>query len=112
MKFWCFHFEGWFSSESVDNSGKGVYSSCLVQSDEYIDAEFAFMQALLDQEINLIEIEESFLVDTDPEEMDATNEDNRYWFEWCEETIEVGRPTFEVFHMYPAVEVSIPKKGN
>jgi hypothetical protein len=112
MKFWCFHFEGYFSSESAEHPREGVFSSCLVQSDEYVDAEFIFIRALSDHGINLIEIDESFLVDTDPEKMDPTNEHNTSWFEWCEETIEAGKPTFDVFNMYPAAEVTISKTDN
>lgn len=112
MKFWCFHFEGWFSNESTEYPRQGVFSECLVEADEYVDAEFRFLSALANRKINLIEISDSFLVDTDPSAMDPDNKDNTNWFEWCEETAEAGEPTFEDFHVYPANEVVLPSKGN
>ena len=112
MKFWHFHFEGWFLPDSSEYPEQGVFSSCLVQRDEYIDAEFTFLQALSKRKISLIEITESFIVDTDPTEMDPSNPDNTYWFEWCEETREACEPTFEQFCLYPPVEVSVLNKGN
>lgn len=112
MKFWHFHFEGRFSPESAEYPRQGVFSSCLVREDEYVDAEFAFLQALSKVKINLIEIAESFIVDTDPEEMDPTNPENTFWFEWCEETVEAGEPTFEQFCLYPEAEVLVINRGN
>ena len=105
MKFWCFHFEGVFTKDAFEDAENGVISSCLVQSDNYTDAEFSFLEALTERKINLIEIEEHFSVDTNPDEMDSEDESNLYWIEWCEETEMAGKPTFEAFHIYPKEEV-------
>lgn len=105
MKFWCFNFEGVFTKDSPEYPGQGVFSGCLVKADNYIDAEFAFLEALNERKINLLEIQEHFLVDTDPDEMDTENEDNLYWIEWCEEVEMTGNPSFEAFNLYPAAEV-------
>jgi len=114
MKFWCFHFEGWFAPDSTEYPNQGVFSECLVQSDEFIDAEFLFLAALAERKINLIEVSEQFSMDTDPNEMDPGNPDNVYWFEWCDETEAAGQPTFETFHLYPAEDVNntVSGKGN
>ena len=112
MKFWCFYFEGWFADDALEDPGHGVFSECLVQEDEYVDAEFAFLEALADRGINLIEISESFPVDTAPEEMDREDEENTFWLEWCAETSEAGRPTFEAFHLYPPAEVPRVQRDN
>lgn len=111
MKFWCFHFEGYFSEDSQEYSNEGVFSSCLVKADNYEEAETFFLNALLEQKINLLEIEESFSFNTNPNELDYENEDNLYWIEWSEEVEINGKPSFETFHLYPSEEVQI-KKGN
>ena len=84
MKFRCFYFEGYFSKDSAEYPEEGIFSWCLVPVDNYLDAEFGFLQALAERKINLIETEENFPVD--PEEMDLDDENNIYWLEWCEET--------------------------
>jgi len=105
MKFWWFKFEGWFSDDSPENAGQGVFSECLVPKENLVDAEFEFLAALVERRINLIEIEDYFLVSTDPQEMDYSNADNKFWIDWCDETTVAGKPTFEPYHMYPASEV-------
>ena len=110
MKFWCFHFEGAFAEDAPEHSSSGVFSECLVQADDYNDAEFTFLKALAERKINLIEIQEDFPVDTDPDEMDPENEDNLFWIEWCEEVEMTGKASFEAFNLYPAKEV--PKQTN
>ena len=112
MKFWCFHFEGYFSSDAPLYSGEGVFSYSLVPADSYVDAEFSFLQALADEKINLVEIIEHFPVDTDPNEMDPTAEENKFWIEWCLETELLGKPTFDTFHLYPGEEVNRERPGN
>ncbi len=109
MKFWCFHFEGFFSADSTEYPNEGVFSECLVKAETYNDAEFAFLTALSERKINLLKVENSFLVDTDPNELDYENPDNIYWIEWCEEVELSKKPSFEVFHLYPANEVE--KRG-
>lgn len=42
--------------------------------------------------------------------MDPDNEDNLFWIEWCEEVEINGKPTFEIFILYPAEEV--PNQSN
>lgn len=106
MKFWCFNFEGYFSETSTEYPNEGVFSGCLVKADKYEDAEFAFFEALAERKINLLEIEEYFPIDTDPNELDYENKDNLYWIEWCEEVEIAGKPSFETFNLYPAEEVS------
>jgi len=110
MKFWCFHFEGYFADDALEYPSQGVFSECLVQGNNYNDAEFAFLKALTERKINLIEITEDFLVDNDPNEMDSENEDNLFWIEWCEEVEMTGKPSFEEFNLYPADEVIKPDK--
>lgn len=110
MKFWYFYFEGYFSNDAAENAGFGVFSECLVQSDNENDAEFKFLEALSEQKINLIEIEESFPLDNSPEEMDPENEDNLYWIEWCEEVEITGKAVFQTFNLYPADEVIKPNE--
>jgi hypothetical protein len=110
MKFWHFKFEGYFADDAPEYPSQGVFSECLVQADNYNDAEFAFLKALIEQKINLLEITEDFLVDNDPNEMDYENEDNLFWIEWCEEVEMTGKPSFEVFNLYPADEVIKPGK--
>ncbi len=105
MKFWCFYFEGYFSDDAPEYASEGVFSECLVQSDNYIDAEFAFLKALSERKINLIKITEEFSMDNSPNEMNPENEDNLFWIEWCEEVELSGKPSFEEFHLYPAEEV-------
>jgi hypothetical protein len=105
MKFWCFSFEGAFADDAPEYSGQGVFSECLVQADNYNDAEFAFLKALTERKINLLEIQEHFPMDNNPDEMDPENEDNLYWIEWCEEVEITGKPSFEEFKLYPAEEV-------
>ncbi len=112
MKFWCFHFEGYFAKDSPEYPEEGVFSACLVPANNYADAEFRFFQALGEKKINLIEIEEHFAVDTDPNEMDLEAEDNLYWIEWCEETEMAGKPTFEAFNLYPKEEVEHKNANN
>ena len=112
MKFWYFQFEGYFSKDAPEYAEEGVFSSCLVPADNYSDAEFGFFEALTERKINLIEIEEYFPVDTDPEEMDLEAEENAYWIEWCEETEMAGKPTFETFNLYPKEEVEHTNIGN
>jgi hypothetical protein len=109
MKFWCFHFEGVFSKDSTEYPEQGVFSSCLVHGENYIDSEFSFFEALNKRKINLLEIQESFLVDSDPDEMDPEIESNLYWIEWCEETEIARNPTFEEFILYPKEEVRTPQ---
>ena len=106
MKFWCFYFEGAFTNDSPEYPNEGVFSECLVKADNYIDAEFAFLNALSERKIKLLEITNNFPIDTDPNELDYENEDNLYWIEWCEEVEMTGKPSFETFHLYPAEEVS------
>lgn len=110
MKFWCFYFEGYFSDDAPEYASEGVFSECLVQSDNYIDAEFKFLNALSEQKINLIEITDNFPVDNSPDEIDYENDDNLFWIEWCEEVELTGKPSFEQFHLYPAEEVQKPIK--
>ena len=105
MKFWCFCFEGYFEDDAPEYSSQGVFSECLVQADNYNDAEFAFLKALSERKINLIEIQEDFSMDNDPDEMDPENEDNLFWIEWCEEVEMTRKPSFEAFNLYPAEEV-------
>lgn len=105
MKFWWFKFEGWFSDDSSEYAGEGVFSECLVQKGDQFDAEFEFLAALAERKINLIEIEDRFLISTDPNDIDYENPDNQYWLDWCNETEAAGHPTFEAFHLYPATEV-------
>lgn len=109
MKFWCFHFEGAFTKDSLEYPEEGVYSSCLVPEDNYLDAEFRFLQALCERKINLIEISEHFPVDT--EDIDLEDKDNLYWIEWCEETELAGKATFEAFELYPKDEVPIKSES-
>ena len=108
MKFWCFHFEGYFSDNAPEYSNEGVFSECLVQADNKNDADFAFFEALFKRGINLIEISEEFPIDNDPNEMDPENQDNIFWIEWCEEVEMTGNPSFEAFNLYPADEVIKP----
>lgn len=96
----------------MEYAEEGVFSACLVQADNYTDAEFGFFRALAEKKINLIEIEEHFLVDTDPNEMDLEAEENLYWIEWCEETEMAEKPTFEAFNLYPKEEVSQNKSAD
>lgn len=103
--FWYFKFEGWFSDDSTEHPGKGVFSDCLVRADTFGEAEFEFYRALAERKINLLELEEYFEVNTDPERMDHQNPDNLFWIEWCEETELAGKPTFDEFYLYPAQEV-------
>lgn len=110
MKFWCFCFEGAFTSDAPEYPNKGVFSECLVQADNYIDAEFDFLQALTERKIKLLEIQENFPIDNDPEQMDPENENNLFWIEWCEEVEMAGKPSFEAFNLYPAEEVPKPAK--
>lgn len=112
MKFWCFHFEGYFSKDAPENAEEGVFSACLVPADNCNDAEFSFFQALAERKINLIEVEEYFPVDTDPKEMDLEAEENLYWIEWCEETEMAEKPTFEAFILYPKEEVEYKNTNN
>jgi hypothetical protein len=105
MKFWCFEFEGLFSKESVEYPNEPFFSSCLVQADNYTDAEYKFLEALTERKINLIEFGENFPVDTDPNELDYENEDNVYWLEWCEEVEISGKPSFQTFCLYPIEEL-------
>ena len=105
MKFWCFHFEGAFTKESPEYPEQGMFSACLVPAEDYAAAEFSFLEALAERNINLIEIEEHFPVDTDPQEMDLEAPENLYWIEWGEETELAGKPTFEAFHLFPKEEV-------
>lgn len=114
MKFWYFHFEGYFAENAPAPgvAGEGVFSECLVQADNYNDAEFAFLAALAESKINLLEISEDFPIDTDPNEIDYENKDNLYWIEWCEEVEITGKPSFETFHMYPAEEVEKSPRNN
>jgi len=109
MKFWCFCFEGYFEDDAPECASQGVFSECLVQANNYNDAEFTFLKALTERKINLIEIQEHFPMDNDPDEMDPENEDNLFWIEWCEEVEITGRPSFEEFLLYPADE--IPKQA-
>jgi hypothetical protein len=110
MKFWCFHFEGYFSKDSLEYPEEGVFSWCLVPKSNYLDAEFNFLEALAERKINLIEIIEDFLVDM--EDMDMEYKNNLYWIEWCEETEMAGKPTFEVFDLYPKEEVELKDSNN
>jgi hypothetical protein len=110
MKFWCFYFEGYFGDDATEYPNQGVFSECLVQADNYNDAEFSFLKALTERKINLLEIEEDFPIDNDPNEMDPENEDNLYWIEWCEEVEMTGKSSFEAFNLYPANEVIKPDK--
>ncbi|MDQ3798946.1 MAG: hypothetical protein M3384_05815 [Acidobacteriota bacterium] len=110
MRFWCFNFEGFFADDSPEYPGQGVFSGCLVKADNYNDAEFAFLKALSERKINLLEIEEDFPVDTDQNEMDLEAEDNLFWIEWCEEVEMTGKPSFQTFNLYPANEVIKPNK--
>ena len=112
MKFWCFHFEGYFAKDSPEYPEEGVFSACLVQAGNYAAAEFSFIQALAERKINLIEIEEHFPVDTDPNEMDLEAEENLYWIEWCEETEVAEKPTFEAFNLCPKEEVEHKNVNN
>lgn len=112
MKFWCFYFEGYFAQDESENAGEGVFSKCMIQADNYNDAEFSFLKALTERKINLLEISENFPVDTDPDEIDYENEDNLFWIEWCEEVEMTGKPSFEAFIMYPAEEVEKPETKN
>ena len=105
MKFWCFHFEGYFEEDAPEYANQGVFSECLVEADNYNNAEYAFLEALTERKINLIEIEENFPIDNDPDEMDPENDDNLFWIEWCEEVEMTGKPSFEKFMLYPAEEV-------
>ncbi len=105
MKFWCFHFEGVFTKDSLEYPEEGVYSWCLVPANSYIDAEFDFLKALTERKIKLIEVDEHFPVDTD--DIDLEDVGNLYWIEWCEETEMAGRPTFEAFDLYPKEEVPL-----
>ncbi len=111
MKFWCFHFEGYFCDDSKEYPNEGVFSQCLVKADNYVQAEELFLNALSERKINLLEIEEHFPVDTDPNELDYENEDNIYWIEWCEEVEINEKPSFETFHLYPKEEVQIKKEN-
>ncbi len=106
MKFWYFKFDGWFSDDSVEYPGEGVFSECLVIASKYPEAELCFSEALTERKINLIGVEKHFSVDSSPETMDPANPDNFDWVEWCRETELAGKPTFDVFHLYPAKEVS------
>lgn len=108
MKFWCFHFEGYFEKDAPEYAEEGVFSSCLVKADNYENAEFEFLKALTDKKINLLEISENFLIDTDPNELDYDNKDNLFWIEWCEEVEISGKASFEAFNLYPAEEVVKP----
>lgn len=110
MKFWCFHFEGYFSKDSAEYPEEGVFSSCLVPAANYLDAEFDFLQALAERKINLIEMGENFPVDT--EDMDLEDPNNIYWLEWCEETEMAEKVTFEAFDLYPKEEVLKPATDN
>lgn len=107
MKFWCFNFEGYFSKDSEEYPESGVFSSCLVPEENYAEAEFRFHEALTERKINLIEIEESFSVDSSPAEMDPEVESNLNWIAWCEETEFAGKPVFDTFNLYPKEEVEI-----
>lgn len=110
MKFWCFYFEGYFSDDSPEYANQGVFSDCLVKADNKTDADFAFLEALTEQKINLIEVEEDFPIDNSREEMDPKNPDNLFWIEWCEEVEMTGKPSFQTFNVYPADEVEKTKK--
>ena len=111
MKFWCFYFEGYFADDASENAGKGVFSECMVEANNFNDAEFALLEALAEKKINLLEITENFPVDTDPNEIDYDNEDNLFWIEWCEEVEMTGKPSFAAFIMYPAEEVEKPNNN-
>jgi len=105
VKYWWFKFEGWFNEDSGENGGQGVFSECLVKANTYDEAESDFLTALTARGINLIEVEDNFPVDLDPEKLDYSDADYLYWIEWSEETDLAGGPTFETFHLYPADEV-------
>jgi hypothetical protein len=53
MKFWCFYFEGYFENDAPEYAEQGVFSDCLFQADNYVDAEFAFQKALSERKIDL-----------------------------------------------------------
>jgi len=74
MKFWCFYFEGAFTNDSPEYPNEGVFSECLVKADNYIDAEFAFLNALSERKIKLLEITNNFPIDTDPNELSNRSE--------------------------------------
>lgn len=112
MKFWCFYFEGYFEDNAPEYASKGVFSECLVQAENYNDAEFAFLKALSERKINLIEIQEEFPVDNHPNEMDPEVESNLFWIEWCEEVEVTGNSVFQVFNLYPAEEVVKPSENH
>ena len=113
MIYWWFKFEGWFDKEAGEDAGMGVFSECLVKAGQYDDAEFEFLSALTNRHINLLEIEDNFPVDTNPDQLDYSNPDNTSWIEWCEETELAGAPTFGDFHLYPADEVEkMRARGN
>ena len=111
MKFWHIDFEGQFTKDSLEYPNEPFFSSCLIQADDYTNAEFIFLQALSERKIKLIEIGENFLVDTDPSEMDYENEDNLFWIKWCEEVELNGKPSFDTFNLYPIEEMETTTKS-
>jgi hypothetical protein len=96
MNFWRFKFEGVFTVKREDNF-KGVFSKCLVPEAKYEKAYSRFLQALGDEDIDLLEVIEPF--DYDGLDLDDSD-DNLFWKQWYLKARESEEPVFAAWHVF------------
>jgi hypothetical protein len=106
MSCWYFLFEGRFRSGDPTYGMKGVCSSCIVPEADYEKAKACFIQALDSQNIELIQIEDSF--DIALEELDLNDPDNKPWIEWHNEAVKEDEVMFDPWQVF---DVSEEDKG-
>ena len=98
MNFWYFKFEGRFKQHSPRYGCKGVFSGCLVPEESYEKAHILFLNALEENDIELVEINESF--DVNGAELDPEDENNDFWIDWYNETKSAGEVVFDKWHVF------------
>ena len=96
--YWYFKFEGRFPQGSPEHGCRGVFSGCLVPVSSKSVAETRFKEALAEEGVELVAVEESFPIDGS--ELDPGDPDNAFWIEWYDETHARNRPTFDKFHVF------------
>ena len=92
--FYYFSFEGKFTKKS-DDYGYGVFSSCLIPSNNYKIAKKLFHAELRNADIQLIEVLKKFPVD-----ITEIDRNDKFWIEFYKKTKKRGLPTFDVFQTY------------
>lgn len=98
LKYWYFLFEGTFREGSSIKGLNGVCSSVLLPVPDDQEAKECLIDALDEEEIGLVEIDDSFQFKL--AEVDETLEDNKVWIDWFEEVIKEKGPVFTPWQVF------------